>query len=386
MEVKTASNCEELLPYLPDWEDLAAAALEPNPFYEPWMLLAALRRFGLGRNLCFLLVFHQPASSSAGPLLCGLFPLERHSRYMGLPTAAWSLWKYPHCFLTTPLIRSEYARETLATLFDWLASKEGSCRVFELRHVPGEGKFHQLLTDQLYNTGSVPFLWESFTRAFFQPAKDSDQYLAVALTGKQRSELRRRSRLLSEMGTLKYSVLEQECDLQKSSESFLHLEAAGWKGRDGSAIASKEADRNFFLDVAAEAFSRKRLLMASVNLNGTALAQHCLFLAGEGAFYFKTGFDQQYSKFAPGFHLECETIRYLHQRPDIKWMDTCAGADNELYNRLFLHRRTIQTLLAPIGSGLGGLMISSIPFFRSVKRSMHSLVGTTPGKQVQHAG
>jgi hypothetical protein len=386
MDIKTVSDREGLLPYLPDWEDLAAAALEPNPFYEHWMLLAALRRFGSGKKLCFLLIFHQPASPSAKPLLCGLFPLERHSRYMGLPMTAWSLWKYPHCFLTTPLIRSGHARETLATLFDWLASKEGRCRMFELRYVPGEGKFHQILTDLLHERGSIPFLWESFTRALFQPAKDGDAYLAAALTSKQRSELRRRARLLSEMGSLQYSVLEQQDDLRAQSESFLRLEAAGWKGREGSAVASKEADRNFFFDIAEEAFRKDRLLMASLTVNGTAVAQHCFFLAGEGAFYFKTGFDEQYAKFAPGFHLECETIRYLHERPDIQWMDTCAGADNELYNRLFLHRRTIQTLLAPVGSGIGELMISSIPLFRSVKRSVHSLIHTVPDKQVQHAG
>lgn len=164
------------------------------------------------------------------------------------------------------------------------------------------------------------------------------------------------------------------------------MEAAGWKGREGSAVTSKPADREFFFDIAEEAFRRQRLLMASLTLDGTAIAQHCFFLAGQGAFYFKTGFDEQYAKFAPGFHLECETIRYLHERADIKWMDTCAGADNELYNRLFLHRRTIQTLLAPIGSGLGTLLTSSIPLFRSVKRSMHSLVHTASVKQVQNAG
>ena len=37
--------------FVPAWEELAAAALEPNVFYEHWMLLPALQAFGAGKDL-----------------------------------------------------------------------------------------------------------------------------------------------------------------------------------------------------------------------------------------------------------------------------------------------------------------------------------------------
>jgi len=45
----------QLEEHLPAWEDLALAAIEPNVFYESWMLLPALRAYGGG----------QPAHGSA---------------------------------------------------------------------------------------------------------------------------------------------------------------------------------------------------------------------------------------------------------------------------------------------------------------------------------
>ena len=46
MEVKVIRDSDRLFEHIPAWEDLAAAALEPNPFYEHWVLLPALRHFG----------------------------------------------------------------------------------------------------------------------------------------------------------------------------------------------------------------------------------------------------------------------------------------------------------------------------------------------------
>ncbi len=379
MEIRLVSDFNDLLPYISAWEHLAAAALEPNPFYEHWMLLPAMRNLGSDREVQFVLVFdNESRQPSEEPALCGFFPLERHRRYKDLPVAGWAMWKYRHCFLTTPLIRTESARECLAAFFDWLASSAGKCRVLELCYVPGEGRFYQLLIDQFTRMGTVPLLWECFTRAFFRPKENGDAYLALSLTTKQRSEMRRRARLLSESGRLEYAVLESEAALEGWSNSFLELEATGWKGREGSALASRPADREFFRETMSGAFQKGRLLMSAITINGTPIAQQCLFLSGGGAFYFKTGFDEQYAKFAPGFYLECETIRYLHRKPDIQWMDTCTSADNELYNRLFLDRRTIQTLLVPIGKGFPHLAISTLPFLRSMKRSVNSLVNPAP--------
>ena len=381
MEIKLVSSHQDLMQYIPAWEELAAAALEPNPFYEHWTLLPAIRNLQGDRELTFVLIFdRKPGRPPEEDILCGFFPLERHRRYMGTPITGWAMWKHRHCFLTTPLLRAASARECLAAFFDWLKSSQ-DCQLMEFRHVPGEGRFSQLLVDQFTRLATIPLMWECFTRAFFQPRETADAYLGQSLTTKQRSEMRRRARLLSESGRFEYKVLETEDNLARWSESFLELEGAGWKGHAGSSLASQPGDRAFFLETAAAAFQKGKLLMPALTLNDVPIAQHCFFLSGGAAFYFKTGFDENYSKFAPGFYLECETIRYLHSRPDIRWMDTCTSADNEMYNRLFLDRRTIQTVLVPVGKGVSGLVISTLPLLRSFKRSIAAFRNRAPKPQ-----
>src|SRR5262245_62089417 len=108
MSVVVVNELTALEEYVAAWEDLAAAALEPNVFYEPWMVMPAIRAFGAGRRLKFALILaHEPErpNHSPGPieppLLCGIFPLEEQSHYQGLrrklPFKTLRFWKHKYC-------------------------------------------------------------------------------------------------------------------------------------------------------------------------------------------------------------------------------------------------------------------------------------------------
>src|SRR5258708_11841725 len=76
------------------WTELAAAALEPNPFYESWMLGPALSRLRDGADLRVVLVFAPNGGPNGAPnrarsfepFLCGVFPLERRPRHKRIPS------------------------------------------------------------------------------------------------------------------------------------------------------------------------------------------------------------------------------------------------------------------------------------------------------------
>src|SRR5262245_30080387 len=106
MSVIVIDDLTALEKYVPAWEELAAAAIEPNAFYEPWMTLPAVRAFKAGHRLRFALVMaHQPSRSFVAPLLCGVFPLEQQNHYQGLsrnlPFKTLRLWKHKYCYLCT---------------------------------------------------------------------------------------------------------------------------------------------------------------------------------------------------------------------------------------------------------------------------------------------
>ncbi|HEV2664880.1 MAG TPA: GNAT family N-acetyltransferase [Blastocatellia bacterium] len=364
MSVMVGATLAALTEFLPAWEDLAANALEPNVFYEPWMMMHALRNLGSGKTILTALIFTADPTRPGTPLLCGLFPLECERGYKGLPVKFLRLWRHKHCFLATPLIRAGYERETLDAFFDWLATDARSGALIEFNTIPGEGPFQQALSDYLCSSAKPNYISEGYGRAFFRPAADADAYLCAALSGKRRKMIRRQEKLLSEIGRLEWDEITPDDDVAVWIKEFLQLEASGWKGREGGALALNEAERNYFEAVVAEAFRRGQLMMLAVRLDGRPIAYKCGFLAGSGLFTFKIAFDENYARHSPGVLLEVENIRRLHTQSRIEWADSCAGPFDSMFKRLWPSRRMIRDVIVSTGKAPGDLLISMIPLLK----------------------
>ena len=312
VEVRSAA---ELGAYADEWQGLVDEALEPNVFHEPWMMLPAIESYGRGRDLRFVLVFTPGDGPPTGPaVLAGFFPLELRRTYQRIPVSTLALWRYPHCFLGTPLLRRSSAEACLETFFDWALQSSHPWRLLELGRVSGEGSFHRLLLEQIGKRGLFAYRAESYVRALFEPAEDADVYLQRSLPGKKRKELRRQINRLTELGRVEFDELDGEGDPAPWIEQFLALEASGWKGEEGTALLSSEEDRRFFRSIAREAFDRGALSMLALRLDGAPIAMKCNVEAGDGAFALKVAFDEAYARFSPGVALEIESIRRMHDQ------------------------------------------------------------------------
>src|SRR5437899_10808553 len=79
---------------------------------------------------------------------------------------------------------------------------------------------------------------------------------------------------------------------------------------------------------------------------------------------FVFAFDEAYRAYSPGFLLEVENVRRLHQRPAVRWMDSCADAQHAMINRLWPGRRTMAPVLFATGPAPGELPASPTPLPR----------------------
>lgn len=369
LSIVVAHDEADLRPHLPAWEHLAAQTIEPNVFYEPWMLLPAMRHLRGKTDLHLILVFSaDPGAPGHPPELCGLFPLERRSRLKGLPVASYRMWEHPHCFLCTPLLKPGVATACLHALLDRVA--DDGCGVMEFNDVAADGPFHQALVDCLNLRQSLTFVQDAHTRAILRPREDADAYLRAAISGEDRRAQARRARRLGETGRLDVAPLGPTDDVTAWIDQFLQLEAAGWKGQQGTALACEPAGRAFLHDVAANAAHRRRLLGLQMRLDGRPVAQRISFASAAGAFSFKTAFDERYKQCSPGALLEIENIRHVHSIPQLRWMDSCTTPDNPLINRFWIDRRTIQSIAVATGAGFGGLAVSVLPVLRWLNRAV----------------
>ena len=369
-QIVIARGFEELTRHRLALDDLAADTLERNVFYESILAEPAVRGFGAGRRLEFVFVYRSdPGAPRRPPQLVGFFPFERLARYRGFPVSVLASFKHLHCFLCTPLVRREGASRTFAALFDWLIGESGAALV-ELRSIAADGPVHQLLVQELHGRRRPFWLGDWSTRALFQPGDDAEGYLRGAISGLALKEVRRKEKRLRDQGRLVWRELEPGEDARPWLSDFLRLEASGWKGRGKSALACSEAEREFFVSAAAAAHERGRLMLLGLFLDDRPLALKCNFLSGDGGFAFKIAFDEAYRAYSPGFLLEVENVRRLHQRPAVRWMDSCADAQHAMINRLWPGRRTMATVLFATGRAPGELLVSLMPLLRWGRRKL----------------
>jgi hypothetical protein len=356
--------------YVKEWDVLAANAVEPNPFYEPWMLIPALRSLARGRDVRVVLIFEFIDGKRT---LCGVFPIERFARYKGLPVTGFKLWQHLFCGLSTPLVRRERTAQCLDRFIDWLTDS-GDCGLMEFNFIAGDGPFFQVLEDCFKKRGIKSLQSETFVRALFRPRENADAYLQAAVNQPHRKDLRRKTRRLAETGNLEFETLESGADLDRWVNEFLELEGRGWKGNGGAFVCNK-LDAQYFREIAVGAFAQRKLMMVALRLDKKAIAMKCNFMTAPGSFAFRIAFDENYSAYSPGVLLELENIRRLHMDPEVEWMDSCAIPDHPMIDRLWPDRRRIVSLLLPTGKRSAALVISGLPFMRKVNRKLRGIRG-----------
>lgn len=348
------------------WDDLADSSLEPNVFYSAAVVLAAMRHLRPDGKPEFLLVRSTDRGNpSAPPKWCGFFPFLRHRSYRGLPAPNLRLLHHDYCFLRTPLLRSDCAGHVLRLAFDWM--KRSGASLVEWGDQAGDGRYAELLADMFHEQDSRALLLGSHARAKLVDSGDASEYLRQRISGGKVKDLRRLERRLSEQGELRYECVGSSQDWRSSLAEFLALEAAGWKGRQETALASRESHRLFFSEVVEALTRRDRVRISSLRLNGRAIAMKCNFLSPPGSFAFKIAYDEALHRYSPGQLLEIDNIRRLHAEPVIRWMDSCADPGHPMIEHLWKDRRLIHTWLVPT-SAWGRFVVAAVPLIQWAKR------------------
>lgn len=326
--------------------DLAADACEPNPFFEPGFLRAAFEA-GDGRHPTRLLLVREPCSDTA-LLLLPLASALLHDRVPWRIGTAWVSPSAPHAYLGTPLVRRRHETRALDALLDHLDQIPGS-GLLELREFATDRPFAHVLRQRLAARGQPWLDLGVRDRAVFRPRDTAEAYITAALSHARRRKLAQLRRQLERHGTLSFTVLAPDADAMPWIESFLALEAAGWKGQSGTALASTEAGRRFFTSLARTFHADGRLVMYRLDLDGAVIAQHCGLRAAadrRALFAYKIAYDETFARQSPGLQLELEAMPWLHApEAGVREVDSCAGPNQALWRELWLDRLQLGHLL-----------------------------------------
>jgi hypothetical protein len=184
-------------------------------------------------------------------------------------------------------------------------------------------------------------------RAFLESHFSPSEYYEQSVRKKKRKEIGRLTSRLKEQGALRYRTYWPSDDLDQWIDEFLVLEAKGWKGQAGTALASTPATDAFFRAAVHGAEAAARLQFLRLDVDGRAIAMLVTFTAPPGAFTFKIAFDEDYARYSPGVLIQLEYLKML-DRDDIGWTDSCAVENHSMINSLWRERRTIVRATVPL--------------------------------------
>lgn len=333
-------------PHIAAWDALAQFAVEPNPFYESWNLLPALREFDPAGQVELWML-------KADGQLVGLLPVKREMRYYGHPLPHMRNWTHANCFLGAPLVAPGFEQLFWSHLLHHADRRTGLSMFLHLTLMPGTGPLHLALSAEVRTAKRQrPAATVACKeRAALVSRASPAAYFEESLSAKKRKELRRQQRRLEEEGELVIERLDSAEGLTHWIDDFLDLERSGWKGKAGSALACDRRTERLFTYALEGAAQRGRLQRLKLTHNGKPIAMLANFITPPGAFSYKTTFDEDYSRFSPGVLLQRENLALLDS-DTIAWADSCAAQDHPMIDHFWRERRIIASHSVGIGSAL----------------------------------
>jgi hypothetical protein len=302
------------------------AALSKGPRDEPMLrhewLRAWIENFAPGATLRTFVARTGKEIHAALPLI---ETRDRDADTCFVPLVTWSLPANDHSQRGGVLL-GRLAEQGLVAIWERVRAAEGWDRL-RLRDLP-HGAAEWRLRDLAERDGFRSSAWVSLRSPYLplpkvakvvevakgkkpKPAPGAYEAVEAALDAKFRQNLRRRRRRLSEKGQLEYRLVDPKDAkaLDVALADFFDLEASGWKGDGGTAIALKPELVGFYTQLARDAAKRGALALGLLSLDGKPVAGHFSMVHAGRHYLIKIGYDESLHEHSPGQQMVSDAIR-----------------------------------------------------------------------------
>lgn len=261
---------------------------------------------------------------------------------------------------SAPVLDRAHAEAAAAALVALIATAPDLPKLLRLPLLPVEGPVFEALQAACRGKHHAITRFESWQRPMMRPVagEDAERYLRRALGSGYKKRLQQH-RMLERAGILRFERHRGQ-DAVAALETFLTLEASGWKGTAGTALAKRPADCAYIRQVAARFAAIDGLRIDLLRLNEAPIAAGLLLdLAGQ-AHFLKIAFDETRAKLSPGRALTIEMLRAdLGTNPDDAaasvTLDSGAGDRVDAGTYVWGERQAMANVMIDLGSPLAPL-------------------------------
>jgi hypothetical protein len=345
---------------LPAWTDLCSRAVEDNVYYSPRYAKALLGSVESGEELVFATVWKDATLVALLPCMHGWFIAP-------LIGFAGSAWQNKYIFSCMPLLDHALKVEAAAALLDVLASIDASEWIIPTVNTQGEAC--RAMISALEQKG---LLW-AFLDRFERPALVRDhtfeEHMRAQVMSSRRKSLARNRRRLEELGKLEHESHSFGEGLDGALSDYLRIEAGGWKGKRGTALACDEATREFALN-AFTGENGSSLCRADVlKLDGTPIAVSLIAVCGRTGFAVKSTYDEAYRRYGIGVLLELEVIRSFLSESWADRLDS-ATAGPHVLDTLWSGRIEVANLIFSLSRRHQGFRLGALRLAQHLQANM----------------
>lgn len=165
------------------------------------------------------------------------------------------------------------------------------------------------------NRGSALILTSNAPPSPWFPIIGSWTDFENSLSSRRRSDLRRAQKRAEDLGHVEFQIFSPASEkLEDYLDEIFRVEAAGWKGRNGSAIVTNKPLKHFFCLYSRVALSLGILRLCILWINEHAAAVQLSIEYAKRFWVLKVGYDEKYARCSPGILLMHETIRYAFEQ------------------------------------------------------------------------
>jgi Acetyltransferase (GNAT) domain len=262
-------------------------------------------------------------------VLAGLWPMSLRRPMPGLRMLQAPL--VPRYDLAgAPLVTAADTAVVVRSMLMELKRGLAPCKVLSVRNLQADGVIWESML-ALRDEGLISLaVLETWERALLDRAAalDSATYLSASLSSGNRKRLRSKRRTLEEQGPLTLRVHTAPSAVALASETYLSLEAAGWKGRTGTALQQKPADARYVMAVLQAMAAVERSFVAELRMGERCIASGLFLRCGGEVFFWKTTYDETLAKESPGVIFDMMLTDWLYQQSWFERLDT--GSDDSV--------------------------------------------------------
>lgn len=327
---------------------LCKRTIEPNIFFNPRFLAPAMPR--LEDREVRLAVIRDGGENRSRLRLLVPFSVEAPVVPLGVPTLR--TWSNPFGPLGTPLVDEDDPQGVLEDFFGMLARPHLKLpKVFVLPDVRLDGPFAETLRAVVKRHKLALQTLGEVERPLLQSTLDGDTYLRNSLRAHHFREFRRLKRRLEMQGPVDHLVLRDAQEIRVGVEVFLSLEAAGWKGRNRSAMATDRFRAAFAREAISRLAEQDLARVHLLRVGERVIAALVVFIERGIGYTWKTAYDEEFAAFSPGTLLMIEVTRMHLADRGIIATDSCAMPDHPVMSRLWSERMPIGTFVVGLEPG-----------------------------------